>query len=132
MANNFTFEQNLKNVNSVRAQIYRKKSSNPYMATLNDAAQVVTDYDTFPYPRWFRGISKSTRPIIAEREAGWRSRHDSCYKVSQPKSSDNYPNHCFQGPCHFTHPCYPDYLTKYADEAILDTILNKACTVQYR
>ncbi len=72
---------NRNNVNSVREQINRKKQSRPFLATINDAAQTITDYDTFPYPRWFRGVPESSQPIVAEREAGWRTRYDDCYSV---------------------------------------------------
>lgn len=130
--NNFTGKINDSNVNNVRVQIARKKQSVPYHATAHDSSGVITDYDSFPYTRWFRGVPESSKPIVAEREAGWRPRHDRCYRFSQPAAKSHYPNHCFQGPCHFTHPCYPEYLTKYADEDILDTIINKACIVQYR
>ena len=87
------------NVTNVRAQIAKKKGCSPYLATVGHSTQVLTDYDTFPYPRYFRGVPESSRPIVAEREAGWRPRHDNCYKVLEPKEQDmNYPNHCFEAP----------------------------------
>jgi len=81
MANNFTPYINDDNVSNIRSQIMMKKGSDPYYATASQAKSVTTDYDTFPYPRWFRGIPSSTVPIVAEREAGWRPRHDSCYTI---------------------------------------------------
>jgi hypothetical protein len=133
MANELTPYINNLNVENVRRQIIKKKGYNPYLSTTKQAVQVLTDYDTFPYPRYFRGIPDSSQPVIAEREAGWRVRHDNCYKVSNPQNKDsNYPNHCFQGSCSGTFPCYPEYLTKYADKELLDTILNNSCIVQYR
>ena len=35
-----------------------------------DFSVVGTDYDTFPYTRWYRGIAEAAEPIVAEREAG--------------------------------------------------------------
>jgi len=68
-----------RNIEHIRDQINRKKSSTPYYATTKEAVSVLTDYDTFPYPRYFRGIAESSVPIVAEREAGWRPRHDNAY-----------------------------------------------------
>lgn len=123
------------NIRNVRSQINKKKSFKPYIATIDQVSQVVTDYDNFPYNRWYRGIPSSHQPIVAEREAGWRNRQDNCYKVNQPSIDDNknsYPNHCFESPCSTVFPCYPEYLTKHADREALNVMLNKACVVQYR
>lgn len=133
MASVFTPIINDVNVDNVRQQIALKKGYQPYLATDNQASQVLTDYDTFPYPRWFRGIPESSQPVVAEREAGWRPRHDDCYKVLQPKGPDRrYPNHCFEAACSTVFPCYPEYLQKFSDREALNVILNKACIVQYR
>ena len=131
---NDNFTQNIKssNVNHVREQIAKKSGFLPYLATKKEASNILTDYDVFPYPRYFRGVPTSSVPIVAEREAGWRPRHDDCYKVLQPPSKINYPNHCYQAACSTVYPCYPEYLTKYADKELLNVILNKACISQYR
>ena len=68
------------NVENIREQIKRKKQSIPYYATTKQAVSVITDYDTFPYPRYFRGVPEMSEPIIADREAGWRPRHDNSYE----------------------------------------------------
>lgn len=122
------------NVNNIRSQIQGKKSSLPYYATSNQAKEVITDYDTFPYPRYFRGVAPLPVPVVAEREAGWRPRHDNCYRVIEPDNipRPKLPNNCFQAPCSTVYPCYPEYLTKYSDKEALDLILNKTCIVQYR
>ncbi len=70
------------NVKNIREQIERKKQSTPYYATTKQAVSVITDYDTFPYPRYFRGIAEMSEPIVAEREAGWRPRHDDSYAAN--------------------------------------------------
>ena len=77
-------------------------------------------------------IAGLSEPVIAEREAGWRKRQDSCYKVNAPPIRDNYPNHCFQSACSTIYPCYPEYMTKYADKEAMDLLLNKSCVTQYR
>lgn len=69
------------NYNNIQEQIKNKKNHNPHFATTKQAKSVITDYDTFPYPRYFRGKPGSTLPIVAEREAGWRPRHDDAYKT---------------------------------------------------
>jgi len=132
MNDNFTQYINSSNVNHVRRQIAKKSGFSPYLATKQEASDILTDYDVFPYPRYFRGVPTSSVPIVAEREAGWRPRHDDCYKVLQPPVEANYPNHCFSSACSTVYPCYPEYLTKYADRELLNVILNKACVPQYR
>ena len=132
MNDNFTQNINSSNVNHVREQIAKKSGFLPYLATKKEASNIITDYDVFPYPRYFRGVPTSSVPIVAEREAGWRPRHDDCYKVLQPPNEINYPNHCYEAACSTVYPCYPEYLTKYADKELLNVILNKACISQYR
>ena len=129
-----TQQINLRNVENIRYQISKKTESFPYYATLETATSVLTDKDTFPYQRAWRGEPHSTHPIVAEREAGWRPRHDKCYKV-QPSVNDmisSYPDHCFEAPCSTVFPCYPKYLEKHSDKEAMALLLNKACTVQYR
>lgn len=120
------------NVDNIRQQISQKKQSAPFYATSTDALGALTDFDTFPYPRWFRGVYTSDKPIIAEREAGWRPRRDNCYAVNSPHAKLPYPNHCFAGPCSVVFPCYPEYLQKFSDQKELEVILNNACTLEYR
>jgi len=90
-----TMEINMSNVDNIREQIKRKKGWNPYFATQKEAMSVTTDYDVFPYPRYFRGIATSSEPIVAEREAGYRNRHDDCYIPN--------PTIDFQPPCVVHH-----------------------------
>uniref|UniRef100_A0A6C0LZE6 Uncharacterized protein n=1 Tax=viral metagenome TaxID=1070528 RepID=A0A6C0LZE6_9ZZZZ len=134
MASKFTFDVNQHNVNSVRKQIELKKGSDPYHATMSQSVQVLTDHDTFPYPRYFRGVPDSNVPIVAEREAGWRPRNDSCYSVNTPNLPQypSYPNNCFQSACSTVFPCYPQYASKYADLEAMHLVLNNKCIVQYR
>lgn len=124
---------NLQNVKNIRSQILRKQESKPYFATLNTGSIVLTDYDHFPYERYFRGIPNSDRPVVAEREAGWRPIYNLCYDqrdYSINKKIDN--NFCFETACSTVYPCRPDYLAKYADRDALNVMLNNDCTSQYR
>ena len=133
MSNEITPILNEFNVLNIRSQIDAKKGTAPYYSTANKAKGVITDYDTFPYPRYFRGVAQSSIPIVAEREAGWRVRHDSCYQVQEPDlPCPTESNLCFQAPCSTVYPCYPKYLSKYKHKEELDLILNKTCIVQYR
>jgi hypothetical protein len=127
---------NNRNIQNVREQIAKKLNYSPYIATIENASDVLTDYDTFPYNRYFRGVYDSFLPVVAEREAGWRPRNDSCYKLNEsPYCHLNhvpYPNHCFESACSTVYPCYPEYLQKDADKNALNVILNKSCILQYR
>jgi len=120
------------NIENIRSQIRQKNSTTPFFATSSNVLQTITDHDTFPYPRYYRGIAGLSEPIIAEREAGWRQRNDTCYQVNAPKAPNNYPNHCFQSACSTVYPCYPEYMTKYADKEAMDLFLNRTCLVEYR
>jgi len=122
---------NQHSIESVRQQI-AKKISKPYFANNQTVDNVITDMDHHPYSRWFRGVYYYPDPIIMEREAGWRPRQDACYEVIAPYQRTPDPQHCFEAPCTTTFPCYPKYLTKYADREALDVMINNACIPQYR
>ena len=114
------------NIANIHNEIAKKKESNPYFATTHQAVQVLTDYDTFPYPRYFRGIPTSSVPIIAEREAGWRPRRDECYKNQDKPCKSLHPNLCFQAACSTVRPCV---LKEKEDLKLID---NGVCNVKYR
>lgn len=86
---------NNNNLRNIQEQIKNKQKSTPYFATTKQAKSVITDYDTFPYPRYFRGNPNSSVPIVAEREAGWRIRHDNAYS---PKVHLELTPECVIGP----------------------------------
>jgi len=126
---NYTELINHENVENVRKQI--ELSRKGFIPTSNLAKKIITDYDTTPYPRWFRGDYRNTEPIIAEREAGYRPQENSCYSkkfISEVK----YPNHCFESACSTVYPCYPEYLAKLSDREAMNVLLNKNCITQYR
>jgi len=133
MANSETPSINNQNVQNIRNQIAMKKGDYPFLATSDQYTQVITDYDTFPYPRWFRGIPQLNQPVVAEREAGWRKRDDKCYKVLNPNvGTTYYPNHCFEVPCSTVYPCFVSDSTKYTNREETNAIINNECVVQYR
>jgi hypothetical protein len=111
------FNQN--NIENVRMMIAQKKSNTPFHATQAHAGSIITDYDHFPYTRNFRGVYDSSDPVVNEREAGWRARHDSCYKVEIPKH-DNIPysNLCFSNDCSVVKPCH-QHVNKDINNVIL-------------
>lgn len=130
--NNLTAQLNEHSIETIRKQIARKISSNPYFANNETVINSVTDMDHTPYTRWFRGVYYYPNPIVMEREAGWRPIKNSCYNLVMPPSPEVDPHHCFEVPCTTTLPCYPKYLTKYADKESLDIMINNACIPQYR
>lgn len=98
---------NKNNILNIHKQINTKKGCEPYLATKGKVTEILTDYDTFPYPRYFKGIPGYSEPVVAEREAGWRPRHDNCYNFTYPMSRSEKPNHCFEYACSTVLPCYP-------------------------
>ena len=125
---------NQQNVESVRNMIAHKKNyCQPYYSSSSNVLNIITDQDHFPYTRYFRGVSYFPEPIVFEREAGWREVRNSCYKINGCNSLPSpYPNHCWQGPCNYTTPCYPKFQKSYADLGELNVELNNACVVSYR
>lgn len=117
------------NIAKVKDQIERKKAFCPYIATVEHSNQILTDYDVFPYTRFFRGQPLSTEPIAAEREAGWMLRDDKYYKASliSEVSKPQPPNHCFQSACSTIRPCHPK-----PDRTELHEVYNKSCNVSFR
>ena len=120
-----------KNIASVRAQIDRKLAISPYYSTVNNTRAISTDYDVFPYTRWYRGIYNVSAPIIAEREAGWRVLHNNCYKAEPVAVEQIDTKHCFQVACSTVYPCF------VADEStdenmIRNKSINGMCNVSFR
>ena len=70
---------NYYNVTNIKDQIQKKTNHTPYFATEQNTSTIITDQDHFPYTRYFRGVAHVPRPIIMEREAGWRPINNQCY-----------------------------------------------------
>ena len=118
---------NKQNIDFIQNLIQRDHSSQPYFPSTTN---VITDYDTFPYPRWFRGIATESRPIVAEREAGWRPRRDNCYKT-QSNAISTKPRHlCFESACSTVFPCKPKDTTEYSN--YLDLSIENSHVISYR
>lgn len=114
------------NIGNVKYQISKKKEDKPYIATSEQ--QVLTDYDIFPYTRFYRGVPTSSEPIFADREAGWRPINQERYKKDIILDDvSTKPNLCFQAACSTSRPCHPK-----ADREDLNNVFNSACNVQYR
>ena len=94
-----------RNVNIIRDQIEAKVKSEPFLASQNAASLTVTDMDTFPYPRFYRGVYQLSEPVVLEREAGWRQRQDLCYQPERVLDNEN-PKYCWQVPCSTVFPCH--------------------------
>lgn len=91
---------------SVRDLIKLKQSDQPYIfSQTNVITQPERAY--FPYPNFWRGDYKSSRPIVVEREAGFRPREDPPYE-SKRSIGHAYPDHCFEAAPSTIYPCYPE------------------------
>jgi len=104
-----------KNIERIRKEIFLKNSNNPYYVN-QTIYSIRNEYDQFPYPKWYKGVAESDKPIIADREAGWiPKRHKEIVK----KEKDTPVEMCFQSACSTIYPCYSQ------DNSYL--YLNKAC-----
>jgi hypothetical protein len=82
--------ENTREVNDLNNKILRyhismKNSDVPYYPDPDLMKDTLTDYDHFPYTRWFRGKYYYPNPVVAERDAGFRGINNNCY--SQCRSS---------------------------------------------
>jgi hypothetical protein len=129
-SNSYTKLTNINNVDNIRKQINQAKQGK--YTTSNEVKQIITDYDVFPYPRWYRNEYALSQPIIAEREAGYRPREDQCYSVNNVIVQYQEPNHCFESACSTVYPCYPEYLAKLSDRKAMNVLLNQKCLIENR
>ena len=131
--NNDLMIQRQKNIDSVKMEIFYKNNIDPYIVD-NSIYNVQNDMDVFPYPRWFQGIPTNDKPIVSEREAGWRPINPECYypeyyRNEKLKHHDiKTPRNYFQPPCSTT---YPKYVNEN-DISFSDIKLNENCVISYR
>jgi hypothetical protein len=114
---------------NIKKLIELKNKSTPYFS---GGTSVITDVDSFPYQRFYRGKYNSPNPVIMDREAGWRPRCDDDYRVVPETIEVSYPNHCFQSATTTVYPCRPEYQRKYSDKKEMDLQLFLSKTNQYR
>lgn len=88
----------------IAAEISLKRHHLPYVPKKDLVKTISTDFDCFPYKKWWRGEPLGATPVIIEREAGWRLRDDYCYLKVYPESKGTYPKHKFQGSCNLRIP----------------------------
>lgn len=124
------------NVKNVRQEMEHKINyKTPYYANNNTVKKCITDFDVFPYTRWYRGVATSDNPIIIEREAGYRKVQQSLTEEQKNNMKYRYTtsntfkedtggkqmlglngffnatepsqqiNHCFQAACSTNYPC---------------------------
>jgi hypothetical protein len=130
-----TNDINSRNIQNIRYQIGNKKNSEPYYSTSKTNRNVITDYDHFPYTRYFRGRAQSSFPIVAEREAGWRPINKECYDSKytrdeiQVKHNSITPRNYFQPAC---STVYPKYVNDDDLLSLTDIKLNENCVISYR
>lgn len=107
MSDIYTHNRLQLNTRHIQNQIYIKNKSMPYIATSLSALNVITDYNTFPYTKWYKGHHLSDNPIVDSREAGFRVLKPS----PKPVALESYANTiepsstCFENACSTIKPC---------------------------
>jgi hypothetical protein len=94
----------------------KNQCSIPYYAINTTVQQSVTDFDNFPYNRWYRGRFDYSEPVIIDREAGYRP-IELC-SAKPIDFEDTTPNHCFEGACSVVYPCKPDGTGPFNDKEL--------------
>ena len=107
-----------------------KQQSSPYLSSGINLP--ITDVDSFPYTRFYRGDYKSSLPAVFDRQAGWKPRCDGKYVPIKEPTTILYPNHCFQSAVTTVYPCMPEYQRKYSDKKEMDLQLFRTRTNEYR
>lgn len=99
--------------------------STPYYGKLGDVVGAQTDFDNFPYNRFFRSVATDPNPTIYSREAGYRVLDNKAYACTQYKADRFNPDLCFSAPASTVYPCYPNYFYEYANEIARNNALNR-------
>lgn len=103
------------NVSTVQHEIAKKLNYNiPYYATHSSIQGVMTDMDNFPYKRFFRGVYYNDRPVVLERETGWRPLNNPCYR-DQVVNDVKEQTYCWQSACNTVQPCNKKLYQKAAE-----------------
>ena len=92
----------------------KQQYGTPYYALRKDVTNITTDMDHFPYKRFYRGVYYKDEPIVFDRKAGYKVKHNSCYKASYDCISDK-PDLCFEVPCSTVFPCHVVFDKKEID-----------------
>lgn len=125
-----TIDTNNQNIENVRRQIaYKLDYSRPYYPTINQASSSITDMDSFPYKRFYRGVADSTYPIVFEREAGFRPVNNRCYQ-SACQIEKTYPDYCFQNACSVVTPCNAEFSKTRGRRQFTDLATTRGCIPQ--
>lgn len=95
MLSPFRVHQN--NIN-LQTQIELKQNiAKPFFATQNTIGSVISEYNVFPFNRWYKGNAYSTEPIVDDRNAGWRvAKHP---KMESPNVYPFTQKTTFEPPC---------------------------------
>jgi hypothetical protein len=135
---------NKANYHNIYDEIQHKiQYSKPYYANNTTVRKCITDFDNFPYSRWYRGIASSKYPIIIERESGYRKVlptyneeqvNNYNYRFSATKTDKNQIsgingygsgnqniNQCFESACSTVYPCQNKNDLDYKEAKIANT-----------
>ena len=118
----------IKNIETIKSQINSKQSDYTHFGTINEAEKTLTDFDHFPYTRFYRGVYYSSEPLVSSREAGWKPHQNNCYTPNCSYEKQDYPDNCFQYACSTIFPCN---VGKKSDKNSHEKF-NTTCIVQYR
>ena len=118
------------NIEFIRSEIEKKNSDSPYVSTIRHPMNVITDYDVFPYQRWYKGAPHMDTAVHDMREAGWRIRNDACYQptYNAPKQPSVAKDFFFSSGCstNLVHnPPHPQTTMKTANPEYINDCNSK-------
>lgn len=136
MRDNLSYSITYDNIDRVRSQIALKQDSSVPIFGLStfkgcfspvrEVENTLTDFDHFPYSRYFRGVYSDNCPRIIEREAGWRPRDDKAYKKEFEYRRSDYPKSCFETSLIFPR-CIISNIAGEEQEDYRALFLNRVC-----
>ena len=112
-----------------------KNSDKPLYCVYNDIKKQNTDYDHFPYTRYFRSNVGSDKLTINTRKSGFSNTNFiKCYDITKINTQNKikYPEHCFESSCSLNKPCFKENVDKFAAFNKLNNILNDSCIINER
>ena len=92
----------------MRKEICQKNNPNrAYYATNKTVKKFTTDFDNFPYSRWYRGQNQESRPVIIDREAGYNKINLMIAPLDDRniKFDHNLSDLCWETACSTVMPC---------------------------
>lgn len=97
----------------------------PVHGKLGSVILAETDFDNFPYNRYYRSIYNDPNPHVYDRPTGYKVLTNSIYECPKGAPDTYVPDNCFSASGTTVYPCYPPYFYQYAETDARNVALNR-------